>query len=217
MDISSNETSINSSSSSFYCRYAPQVLFEISDSAFHLITGLTTVMASLPTILLNAFIILVIKQRKELQKPSNVMLSSMAVTDLLVGIIVVPENATIDFFMLSQVSFEYSCMLYGVIIFFTPFLFTTTLHHLTIIAWERYVAIQKWKYYKLVITNGRLKKIAIGTRLCSFFPATAFLSMAVVSGDGTIVQDVLTGWTVMEAVCLFLVGFFYRKGPFKRS
>ena len=74
------------------------------------------------------------------------MLSSMAVTDLLVGIIVVPENATIDFFMLSQVSFEYSCMLYGAIIFFTPFLFTTTLHHLTIIAWERYVVIQKWKY-----------------------------------------------------------------------
>ena len=159
MDISNNQTTINSSTSSFYCRFAPQVSFEISGSALHLITGLTTVMASLPTILLNAFIILAIKQKRELQKPSNVMLSSMAVTDLLVGIIVMPANATIDFFILSQVSFEYPCMLYGVIIFFTPLLFTTTLHHLTIIAWERYVAIQKWKDYKQLIT---LKKIAIG-------------------------------------------------------
>ena len=209
--MNSNETSINSSSSTFYCRYAPQVSFEISGSAFHLIAGLTTVMASLPTILLNAFIILAIKQTRELQKPSNVMLCSMAVTDLLVGIIVMPTNATIDFFMLSQVSFEYSCMLYGVNIFFTPLLSTTTLHHLTIIAWERYVAIQKWKDYKRIITNGRLKKIAIGTWLCALFPATAFFFMAVVSGDGTILQDVFAGWTAMEAVCLFLVAFFYRK------
>ena len=168
-------------------------------------------MASLPTILLNAFIILAIKQKRELQKPSNVMLSSMAVTDLLVGIIVMPANATIDFFILSQVSFEYPCMLYGVIIFFTPLLFTTTLHHLTIIAWERYVAVQKWKDYKQLITKGRLKKIAIGTWLCAIFPATAFFSMAFVSEDGTILRQVLTGWTAMEAVCLLLVGFFYGK------
>ena len=35
--------------------------------------------------------------------------------------------------------------------------------------------------------------------------------MAFVSEDGTILRQVLTGWTAMEAVCLLLVGFFYRK------
>ena len=63
---------------------------------------------SLPTILLNAFIILAIKQRKELQKPSNILLSSLAVTDLLVGAIAMPTSAIIDFFTFRQVSFEYN-------------------------------------------------------------------------------------------------------------
>ena len=35
--------------------------------------------------------------------------------------------------------------------------------------------------------------------------------MAFVSEDGTILRQVLTGWTAMEAVCLLLVGFFYGK------
>ena len=168
-------------------------------------------MVSLPTIFLNAFIILAIKQRRELQKPSNVMLSSMAVTDLLVGVIVMPTSATIDFFTLSQLSFEYSCMLYGVNFFFTPLLFTATLHHLTIIAWERYVAVQKWKDYKRIITNGRQIKIAIVIWLCALFPAAANFSLAVVSGDRRILQTVLTVWAAMEAACLFVVVFFYRK------
>ena len=211
MGINSNETNINSSSSTFFCPYAPYVSWENDGSIFNLIIGFIAVVASFPTVLLNAFIILAIKQRRELQKPSNIMLSSMAVTDLLVGAVVMPTCASIDFFTLSQVSFEYTCMLYGVNMLFGPFLFSTTLHHLTVIAWERYVAVQKWKEYKLIITNGRLKKIAIGTWLCALFPATAFFFMAVVSGDGTILQDVFAGWTAMEAVCLFLVAFFYRK------
>ena len=35
--------------------------------------------------------------------------------------------------------------------------------------------------------------------------------MAVISEDRTILQDVFTVWTVMEAFCLFLVAFFYLK------
>ena len=212
MGINSNETSINSSSSTFFCPYAPYVSWENDGSIFYLIIGFIAVAASFPTVLLNAFIILAIKQRRELQKPSNIMLSSMAVTDLLVGAIVMPTCASIDFFTLSQVSFEYTCMLYGVNMLFGPFLFSTTLHHLTVIAWERYVAVQKWKEYKLIITNGRLKKIAIGTWLSALFPVVAsFFTIAVLLGDRTILEGIATVWTAVETVCLFLVAFFYRK------
>ena len=163
MDINSNETNINSSGSSFYCPYAPYASWENDGSVFSLILGLIAVAASFPTVLLNAFIILAIKQRKELQKPSNIMLSSLAVTDLLVGVIVTPTSATGEFFTFREDYFEYTCRLYSVNHFFFPLLYDATLHHLTIIAWERYLAVQKWKDYKLIITNGRLKKIAIGT------------------------------------------------------
>ena len=212
MGINSNETNINSSSSTFFCPYAPYVSWENDGSIFNLIIGFIAVVASFPTVLLNAFIILAIKQRRELQKSSNIMLSSLAVTDLLVGAIVMPTCASIDFFTLSQISFEYTCMLYGVNMLFGPFLFSTTLHHLTVIAWERYVAVQKWKEYKLIVTNGRLKKIAIGTWLSALFPVVAsFFTIAVLLGDRTILEGIATVWTAVETVCLFLVAFFYRK------
>ena len=85
------------------------------------------------------------------------------------------------------------------------------MHHLTIIAWERYVAIQKWMDYKLIITNGRIKKIAIGAWLSVIFPTVAYFTMKVVVVDRRILSRIITGWIAVETICLFLVIFFYRK------
>ena len=212
MNINNNETSINSCSSTLSCPFAPQgVSFETCGSGLDLIFGIITVTVSIPTILLNAFIILAIKQKRDLQKTSNIMLSSMAVTDLLVGVIVMPITAAIYFFTLRQVLPEYICVLFEANNIFAPLLFSTTLHHLTVIAWERYVAVQKWMEYKLIITNDRLKKIAIGTWLSALFPTAAYFSLTVVSGNHIIVNSVFAGWVAAEAVCLFLIAFFYRK------
>ena len=208
--MTNNETSISSSSSTFYCLFEPQVSFE-DDSGFDLVLGIITVIASLPTILLNAFIILAIKQTRELQKPSNIMLSSLAVTDLLVGIIVMPITATFYFSTLRKFLSEFTCFLFGVNGIFIPLLFTANLHHLTVIAWERYVAVQKWMDYKVIITNGRLKKIAIVTWLSALFPTAAYVSVAFVSGNRTVLEGVLAGWVAVEAVSLFLIVFFYEK------
>ena len=205
-------TTINSSSSRSFCPFTPHLSWEFVGSAFHLVMGLITVMASFPTTLLNAFIILAIRQRRELQKPSNILLSSLAVSDLLVGAIVMPIYATIDFFIVSKVSLRYTCMFYAATRFFGPLLSTATLHHLTIMAWERYVAIQKCMDYKLIITDGRLKKIVVGTWLSALLPAFASGITAIMNvDDRAIMQGILTGWTAVETACLFLVAFFYRK------
>ena len=212
MNINNNETSISSCSSTFYCPFAPQgVSYETCGSRLDLIFGIITVMVSIPTILLNALIILAIKQKGDLQKTSNIMLSSLAVTDLLVGVIAMPITATIYFFTLRQVLSAYICVLFGANNIFAPLLFSSTLHHLTIIAWERYVAVQKWMEYKLIVTSDRLKKFAKGTWLSSLFPATAYFSLTLVAGDHIIVNSVFAGWVAAEAVCLFLIAFFYRK------
>ena len=210
MNMKNNETSINSSSSTFSCLFAPQVSFE-DGSGFDFIIGIITIIVSLPTILLNSFIILAIKQTRELQKNTNILLSSLAVTDLMVGAIVMPLTAIVNFFTLLGGLSEYTCVLFGANRIFFPLLFTATLHHLTIIAWERYVAVQKWMDYKIIITKGRLKKIAIATWLSALFLAAAYFSVAVISGDSTVLEGVLTGWVTVEALCLFLVVFFYRK------
>ena len=80
-----------------------EVSREVGGSAFDfIIIGLITVMASFTVVPLNVFIILAIRQRRELQKQSNIILSSIAVTDLLVGLIVMPVYASIDFFTVSH-------------------------------------------------------------------------------------------------------------------
>ena len=209
MDLSNNQTIITSHSTTYCSLNSTRALWEVGNLAFHMIIGLITVVASFPTVLLNAFIILAIKQRKELQKPSNIMLSSLAVTDLLVGVITMLTCATVDFFRLRQVSFEKTCMLVMVNMFFQPFLFTATLHHLTIIAWERYVAVQKWMDYKRIITNGRLKKIAICTWISALFPTAAYFYIRVALVDRRMFNNVFAFWTTVESVCIFLVAFFY--------
>ena len=205
MNINNTETISNLSSSRSYCP------FEKGASAFDLVIGLITAIALLPTTLLNAFIILAVMKRRELQKPSNILLSSMAITDLLNGVIVMPISATSDFFILRQVSYEHICTLNAVNMFFGPLLSTATLHHLTIIAWERYMAVQKWMDYKLKITNGCLKKISIGTSLSSLLPTVVYFTSSSVSGDRAFVGGVVTLWVALKTVCLFLDAFFYRK------
>ena len=186
---------------------------EVSASASHLIIGLITIMASPPTILLNASIILAIIKRKELQKPSNIFLSSMAVTDLLIGVIVMPISATTDFFKLrhDQVELEYICMLRGVNLLFLPLLFGATLFHLTIIAWERYVAVHRWMHYKVIITNERLKRIVIGTWLLAFVPSVANYIATMVGVDRGIVNASFIVWAILDAACLIAIAFFYLK------
>ena len=73
------------------------------------------------------------------------------------------------------------------------------------------MAVQKWMDYKLLITSVRLRKIAVGTWLSALFPTVATFTTTVVFANRTIMERILTGWTALEAVCLFLVAFFYRK------
>ena len=174
MGTNNNETTINLSSSGFYCP------FEKDASAVDLIIGLVVAVASLPIVLLNAFIILAVTKRKDLQKPSNILLSSMAITDLLIGLIVMPISAAFGFLTLRQASYEYICKLNAVNMFFWPLHHTATFHLLATIAWERYVAIQKWMDYKLKIAIGRLKNIALGTWLSSLLPTVIYFSSSVI-------------------------------------
>ena len=79
-----------------YYRYAPDLSWDLNTSTFHLIIAVVILIASLPTIVLNTMVILAIKQKKELQKPSNILLSRLAVTDLLIGAIAMPLSVTIN-------------------------------------------------------------------------------------------------------------------------
>ncbi len=210
MDSNNTETTTSSSSSTFQCEHKRDS-WDLNYSTLHFVIDAMALVASLPTILLNAMVILVVKRTKELQKPSTILLSSLAVTDLLIGVIVMPLSAISDILIFSKHPFAYKCMLDLVNIFFMFLLFFATLYHLTIIAWDRYVAIKKWMDYKVIVTNGRVKKLAIAAWLFALFPAVPNVIMAAVDVDRRIVGGWFTFCASMGAVCLILIAFFYRK------
>ena len=158
-----NTSSIwNTTRSVFSCPHDPQLVWDLHDTTSSWIFAAVACIISPTAVFLNVLVIIEVKQRKELQRASNILLSSMAVTDLLVGSLCVPLSAVVGLLVPYQiVTDHYICKLDSVAIWFTITLAICSIFHLTMIAWERYVAIRKWIDYRVIVTRSRLKKLAI--------------------------------------------------------
>ena len=158
-----NTSSIsNTTRSVFSCPHDPQLVWDLHDTTSSWIFAAVACIISPTAVFLNVLVIIEVKQRKELQRASNILLSSMAVTDLLVGSLCVPLSAVVGLFVPYQIQADhYICKLDSVAISFTITLAICSIFHLTMIAWERYVAIRKWIDYRVIVTRSRLKKLAI--------------------------------------------------------
>ncbi|XP_073233718.1 adenosine receptor A2a-like [Porites lutea] len=165
MDHNQTETSImstNTTKSVFYCPHIPQLIWDVHDTISPWIFAVVASLISPATVLLNALVIIVVMKRRELQKLSNILLSSLAVTDLLVGAICIPLSAIDGFLLPYQIlAAQDICTLDVATACFSLTLTFCSLFHLVLIAWERYVAIRKWRDYKDILTKSRLKKLAM--------------------------------------------------------
>ena len=152
----------NSTRSVFYCPHEPHLVWDSHDTTSRWVFAAFASIVSPAAVLLNALIIIAVKQRKELQRTSNILLTSLAVTDLLVGSLCIPLSAVVKLLVPHQVLADhYICMLDFVAISSTITLAICSIFHLTVIAWERYVAIRKWIDYKVMVTKNLMKKLAI--------------------------------------------------------
>ena len=158
-----NTSSIsNTTRSVFSCPHDPQLVWDLHDTTSSWIFVAVACIISPTAVFLNVLVIIEVKQTKELQRASNILLSSMAVTDLLVGSLCVPLSAVVGLLVSYQLLADhYICKLDFVAISVTTTLTACSIFHLTMIAWERYVAIRKWIDYRVIVTRSRLKKLAI--------------------------------------------------------
>ena len=160
-ELNTSSTS-NTTRSVFSCPHDPQLVWDLHDTTSSWIFAAVACIISPTAVFLNVLVIIEVKQRKELQRASNILLSSMAVTDLLVGSLCVPLSAVVGLLVPYQiVTDHYICKLDSVAIWFMITLAICSIFHLTMIAWERYVAIRKWIDYRVIVTRSRLKKLAI--------------------------------------------------------
>ena len=203
------QTNINSSSVASYrpvfsCPQSPNFVWDTTNEIFPWIMVAIVSIASPAAIILNILTIAAVKSRKELQKNSNILLSSMAVADILVGAINMPLSALVEFVISWQVFNNAICQV-DLVNVYLMFAFTgCSLYHLTLIAWERYQAIGKCFEYKAKMTKRRLKKLA----------KTAWFLAALTSIPGIVLTALgINHDFIIEAIAAFfaliLIPYFY--------
>ena len=214
MDVNNTETTdtypSTNTRSVFFCPQYPHLTWDLKSTTTSWILVFVLAVASPVTTLLNLLVINAVKRRKELQKPVNILLSSMAVADLLVGAILMPLSATVNILILRQVLLQHVCTLYLEIT--TPiflFLCSSSIYHLTAVAGERYVAIQKSIQYKVIVTKSLLKKISIASWLLALFLPLAEFTLAVVEVDREIMEISFIIEGAIALICLITIAYFY--------
>ena len=212
MFFNSTETTSNTSTnirSVFYCPKSPEFTWDLNNTTLRWILIIILYIASPITIILNVLVIIAVKRRKELQRQSNILLSSLAVTDLVVGVITMPLSATVDVLIFRQVSFKHICLLDNLNVYSMYCVSLSSLYHLTAIAWERYVAIVKWIDYKVIATRSRVKKLAIICWLTSMFLTVPIVTTELAGVDPKIVSSLFNFGALSGAVALIALVYFY--------
>ena len=214
MDTNNTETThIDSSTNTrsvFVCPQLPHFTWDLKNTTLPWILVVIIYIASPVTILLNSLIIVAVKRRKELQKPVNILLSSLAVADLLAGAISMPLTATAEILILRQVSVSHVCTLESAVNkTIAIFLSFSSLYQLTAIAWERYMAIQKTMRYKVIVTKSLLRKLAVAAWLIAVFTVAPVFIMAVVPVDPLFVQIRHVNASILTMACLIAIAYFY--------
>ena len=207
--MSTENIDLTANVTTFYCPYQPVFTWILSDSTTFLSASIITGIACPVTIFLNILVIRAVSKRGELQTNSNILLASMAVADMLVGAASMPLSICLDVLLLRkdlshticEIAFANQLVLYASA--------CTSLYHLTVIAWERYVVVTKWMYYKALFRINRTKKLAIVAWLLALLTTTPGRILKAAGVQYRYLQILKTIFTHPGAVCVALTMYFY--------
>ena len=189
----------------------PIHIWVLSDTTLFKITAATTITICPVTILLNILVVLALKKRRDLQKNnSNILLTSMAVADGLLGTVSMPLTIISDVLVLTKFlnvsGFCGMAFVNDTVLYIGS---CSSVYHLTVIAWERYVAIEKWANYKVIVTRGRVKTL---TRIAWLLAVLTPIPPSIMKLAGIEYKYLLSvdiSCVLPGTVCLMLIGYFY--------
>ena len=197
------------SPSVYFCPTKPIYTWILTETAAFYVSITAKSIASPLTVLLNVLIIVAVWRRRALQKNSNILLTSMAVADLLVGAVSMPLTIASDILLLRKKLSLKICKIAGAnqIVLYSAV--SSSFYHLTFIAWERYVAIVKWTNYKNIITKTRLKICAVVAWVLAAIAAIVVPILSVAEVD----QKVIAGLSIFSGsktvLCVAIIGYCY--------
>lgn len=193
----------------FYCPKAPDLTWDLNETTFPWILVGMKSFASPAIIFLNALVVLIVKRDKRFQKNSYILLSSLAVADLLVGVVTIPFSGSIDLLLALQVLLEHVCVLDLINVYSMYCISWCALYHLTAIAWERYVAIRKPIEYVIIATKSRILKVKITVWLAAILSTIPPLIMEIAGVDIRFVDIWVTAASLGGALSLIVLAYFY--------
>jgi len=195
----------------FTCKNEPMFSWILSDTTTFQ-AAITTKCITCPIIiLLNVLVIVAVAKRRQSQKNSNILLASLAVADFLVGAISMPLSISLDALLLDKnttvdesfcrLAFANQLVLYAAV--------CSSLYHMTLIAWERYVAIRNWMYYKAIVTRRRVKTCTAIAWLLAVLTTTPVRILTALGLDYKYTKILDKIFFLPALVCLVLIGHFY--------
>ena len=142
------------------CRIWIQELFvQIS------VLSITLNLMTLPfVVVMNALIIIAVKTRRRLQTMYNIMLASLAGTDLVVGIISQPIFVAQEIFLLTGPPMTEYCRVYRITIWVYLPPAVASLIQLSFLSVERYTSIKYALKYDGIVTSTRLTVAVVCSR-----------------------------------------------------
>ncbi|XP_067253172.1 trace amine-associated receptor 13c-like [Chanodichthys erythropterus] len=118
------------------------------------------------TVFLNLLVIISISHFKKLHTPTNLIILSLAVADLLIGLIVMP----VDAIKLVETCWYFGDTYCGLFIITVGLLLSTSLSNLVLIAVDRYLAVcQPLQYPQKITTTKTLISICLSWFCCSIY------------------------------------------------
>ena len=155
----SGDSFVASSKPVFFCPRDPLLVWDLKNKVSLQLAIAITAIAALFTTFLNTLVIVTIQKTRQLQTNSNILISSLAITDLLVGAVSTPLIITVDALILrGTVPESIVCSINESAAFVLYGAYSASLMHLILMGWERYVAIAKPMKYKVLVRKGRIKR-----------------------------------------------------------
>ena len=194
----------------FYCPKTPIFIWNLNHTtSLEIIVAVKTIACPI-TILLNLLVVIVVKTRRQLKKNSNILLSRLAVVDLLVGAVSMPLTIILNALVLQKKLFEeVICTISIIRDFVLHILYNASFLCLLLIAWERYIAVVKWMKYKGIFSRDRVNKcVGVAWLSALLMVAPVFIMKNVGVGHKVIIV-VYSIIGVIWTVCFFLLAYFY--------
>ena len=155
----SGDSFVTSSKAVFFCPRDPLFIWDLENKVSLQLAIAITAIAAPFTTFLNTLVIVTIQKTRQLQTNSNILITRLAITDLLVGAVSTPLIITVDALILrGTVPESIVCKINHSAAFVQYIAYSASYMHLILMGWERYIAIAKPMKYKVLVRKGRMKR-----------------------------------------------------------